>query len=76
MWRSGVCASAQIVYTLTELDNISRVQLFVNGKRLPVRHASPDHQTSADASHLQKVVGRPTPGTGLTRRTRIPFRGG
>jgi spore germination protein GerM len=33
MWRSGVYASAQIVYTLTELDNISRVELFVNGKR-------------------------------------------
>jgi spore germination protein GerM len=33
MWRSGVYASAQIVYTMTELENISRVELFVNGKR-------------------------------------------
>lgn len=32
-WRSGAYASAQIVYTLTELDDIERVELFVNGER-------------------------------------------
>jgi spore germination protein GerM len=32
-WRSGVYASAQIVCTLTELDDIERVELFVNGER-------------------------------------------
>ena len=31
-WRSGVYASAQIVYTLTEFDEIARVELFVNGE--------------------------------------------
>ena len=32
-WRSDAYASAQIVYTLTELDHIERVELFVNGER-------------------------------------------
>jgi spore germination protein GerM len=31
-WRSGAYASAQIVYTLTELDDIERVELSVNGE--------------------------------------------
>jgi spore germination protein GerM len=32
-WRSGFYASAQIVYTLTELDEIDGVEVFVNGER-------------------------------------------
>jgi spore germination protein GerM len=32
-WRSGFYASAQIVYTLTEFDEIARVELFVNGEQ-------------------------------------------
>jgi spore germination protein GerM len=32
-WRSGFYATAQVVYTLTELDDIDRVKLFVNGER-------------------------------------------
>ena len=32
-WRSGVYASAQIVYTLTEFDEIARVKLSVNGEQ-------------------------------------------
>ena len=32
-WRSGFYATAQVVYTLTELDDIDRVELFVNGER-------------------------------------------
>ena len=31
-WRSDIYATAQIVYTLTEFDEIARVELFVNGK--------------------------------------------
>src|SRR5437660_11151936 len=32
-WRSGVYASAQIVYTLTEFPDIVRVVVMVNGER-------------------------------------------
>jgi spore germination protein GerM len=76
MWPSGVYASAQIVYTLTELDNISRVELFVNGQRClyDMRHRA--NHASADAPHLRRVAGRPTPLAGLIKRTRIPFRSG
>jgi spore germination protein GerM len=45
-WRSGVYASAQIVYTLTEFDEIARVELFVNGEHCCVydmRHRPIEH---------------------------------
>ncbi len=32
-WDAGVYASAQVVYTLTEFDEVERVELYVNGER-------------------------------------------
>ncbi len=32
-WNNGLYASAQVVYTLTEFDEVARVELYVNGRR-------------------------------------------
>ena len=53
-WDSGIYASAQIVYTLTEFDEVRRVELYVNGERCCVY----DRQSRPLARPLTRLTFR------------------